>query len=76
MPEYSVNFTQTAGTTVQVEAETPDEAIEFAYEEVPYGLCHQCTGSRGRPGVELDGDWEPHSVYDTDYNLVWAEKEV
>lgn len=74
MPEFTVHFTQTASTSVTVEADDLEAAIEAAWSQAPSGLCHQCSSSRyGTPGVELAGDWEPESVYDAGGKQVWTE---
>ena len=41
MAKYLVNFVATAGFTATVEADSEEEAEEFAYEEIP-GLCWAC----------------------------------
>ena len=49
MPKYRINLTSYVGHTVEVEAETEDEALEAAWDEDLPTSCHQC------PQIE---DWE------------------
>jgi hypothetical protein len=61
MPLYTVSFAASASTTVRdVEADTPDDAIDGSGQDIQASLCHQCAG-------HLDlGDFEPVSVEDED----------
>lgn len=54
MPRYVVPFVQTAATYIEVEADSKDEAVELAWQEVDASLCHHCSRR-----VELSGDWDP-----------------
>lgn len=56
--EYQIWFTATAATMVTVEADSLDEAIDTAYEHLPY-ICAQCAGwgATTNTGTDL-GDWE------------------
>lgn len=58
MSTYTVCFVSTASTTVDVEADDPDEAIDKACQEVYVSICHQCNRN-----FELSGDWEPESAW-------------
>lgn len=62
MSKYTVYFDQVASTAVEVEADDYDEAIEKAEIEayIEACICHQCARH-----IDLSGDWEPESVYET-----------
>lgn len=47
MARYQVNLSTYASASVEVEADSEEEAIEKAFDEAPYS-CHQC------PEI---GDW-------------------
>lgn len=63
MAEYTVPFTTVASTTVTVEADNYDDALDAAYNALPTGLCAQCSGWNNPPGVEIGGEWEPEYDY-------------
>lgn len=71
MPIYDVHFTQTISTTVTVEADSPDEAIDQAYQssDMPGSMGHGAFGH----GVTVDssGEWEPLDVTDERDKVVW-----
>jgi hypothetical protein len=67
--KYTVHFTTVASTTVQVEADDPDEAIDRAYNEVYVSLCHQCAHE-----MDLGGEWEAEAVTDESGKTLWEEK--
>jgi hypothetical protein len=46
MAKYQVYLHAIASATVTVEADSLDEARELAYEELPGGLCYQCSGGQ------------------------------
>ena len=59
MSKYSVSVIFDACKCVDVEAESPEQAADMAYDEAGYvGLCHQCSGE-----VEM-GDAVRAIVYD------------
>lgn len=61
--KYQVLFTTTASYVVTVESESPDTAIEEAYDLLPSGVCAQCSGW-GRD-YSLDfGEWDDGEVLD------------
>lgn len=41
---YRVQFETSAWCSVTVEAADEDEAVDLAYEEIPSGVCAQCSG--------------------------------
>lgn len=57
MTKYRLFFSQTAGAYATVEADSLDDAIERAYDELPSGVCAQCSGWGRNSGISLDGDW-------------------
>lgn len=62
--KYSVHLVQTVSATVQVEAESVDEALEKVYDspDMPGAITH---GAFGQASVDEAGEWEPVSVYDS-----------
>ena len=44
MARYRVYFETTASCTVEVDADDEDAAIDKAYDEIPSGVCAQCSG--------------------------------
>ena len=69
MPTYVVSLINTVSVIVEVEAGTPEEAIDLAYDspDMPGGIT---VGAFGSASVD-DGDWEPNSVEDADGKTVW-----
>lgn len=72
MPSYTVDFTTTASVTVKVEADDPDSAIDFAYDEMPAEICAQCSGW-GRNWSKEEGEYEVDAVYGADGKKVWGD---
>lgn len=71
MPKYRIGFIQTASTYAEAEADTLEQAIDLAWDELPSGVCSQCSGHRSNlPGIDLSGDWEPSVAYDEDHNEI------
>jgi hypothetical protein len=72
MPMYSVMVRMSISAVVEVEAETPEEAIELAYDssDMPGGIT---IGAFGSASVDEDGEWEPWTVTDEDGRTVWSE---
>lgn len=71
MTAYTVHFTSLASAWATVEAESPEAAVDLAYNEVHVSLCHQC----GRD-VELGGEWEAIMAFDDDAGKpVWEAEE-
>jgi hypothetical protein len=58
MSKYRLYFNASASASVTVEADDLESAIEQAYDELPAGVCAQCSGWGGGPGIDLGGDWE------------------
>ncbi len=57
MAEYRVYLQATAEMAVRVEAEDETEAIDKAYDELPGGVCAQCSGWRQKWNLDI-GDFE------------------
>jgi hypothetical protein len=71
MPTYNVHMNQTVSTTVTVEADNPEHAIELAYksDDMPGSMCY---GAFGSASVDEAGDWEVAVVSDSSGNEVWS----
>lgn len=61
--KYSVHLVQTVSTTVEVEAESVEEAIDKVYDsdDMPGGITY---GAFGQASVDEAGEWTPIAVYD------------
>lgn len=69
MATYTIYFTGSASASVTVEADSLEEAEELAWQEVPGGVCGQCSGygqhwsldvdiiEVNSDGYTIDGDW-------------------
>lgn len=70
---YRVYMVNTVSTSVEVEAESWEEAIDEAYnsDDMPGSIT---VGAFGCASVD-DGDWMPHSVTDTAGETVWSADE-
>jgi hypothetical protein len=64
MAKFTVYLTTTASTSVEVEAETADEAIDKVYDADMPTLCAQCSGWGSDRGLELSDAWEMSEVID------------
>lgn len=73
MPQYTVHLVNTVSTTVTVEADDPDAAIDAAWssEDMPGSIT---IGAFGPVGVD-DGDWQPVAVTDASGAEVWTSAE-
>lgn len=58
MPKYRVDLVATASTTVEVEAEDKDAALEAAFAKSMPTICAQCSGWGGRQNLDLSDDWD------------------
>ncbi len=56
MPKYRVYLQTVASVSIEVEAEDKEAAIDAAFEEVPSGVCAQCSGWGQKWGLDL-GEW-------------------
>lgn len=73
MPKFHVHMNAIVSTTLTVEAEDYNEAIEKAYEEGTPGLCAQCSGWGQKHSLDL-GEFDPELVTDENDKVVWEEK--
>ncbi len=69
MSEYRVHLVQTVSTTVEVEADDMDQAIEAALNEAPSPTNSTNTG------IDPSGDWMEVAVYDESGDEVWSESD-
>lgn len=58
MPKYVVYLQTTASTSIEVDAEDEDAAIDAAYDHGTPVLCAHCTGFNQSHNLELADDWE------------------
>ena len=58
MPRYRVYLQTVASTTIEVEADDPDEAYEKAAGERMPQICAQCSGWGGGQNLELNDVWD------------------
>lgn len=63
--KYTVLLQSAAGTWVDVEADTPQEAAQRGEEDAHVSICHQCAGQ-----VDVGDEWEVVEVLDEDSNEV------
>jgi hypothetical protein len=56
MSTYRIYFTNVTSTSIEVEADDLDEAIDAAYEKLPGSICAQCSGW-GNDWSRDEGDW-------------------
>lgn len=57
MKTFRLYFTGGTSASVDVEAEDLDEAIDAAYDNLPHGICAQCSGW-GQKWSRDEGEWE------------------
>lgn len=71
---YAVHLVLAVSTTVEVEADSIEDAKEKAFDspDMPGTMGH---GAFGQASVDEAGDWEPIAIYDaSDYDKVlWEE---
>lgn len=72
MPEYTVHLSSAISTAVTVQADSPEDAIEAAWEspDMPGSMAH---GAFGTASVDESGEWAPVAVTNADGEEVWAE---
>lgn len=62
MPRYVVYFAATAETSMEVEAEDSDEAIDLAWDQIEFPtLCTHCSGWGQKSSLSI-GDWESNDT--------------
>ncbi len=72
MKTYRVMMTMEVSTVVEVEADSPDEAMEDVYnsDKMPGSITY---GAFGGADVDESGDWAPTEVM-CDGKVVWSEE--
>lgn len=66
--KYLVSMSTGASGVVEVEADSPDEAVDKACEEMYVSICHQCARE-----VTVGDEWEPEAAYEVESNKeVWT----
>lgn len=72
MPTFNVHLTETVSTTVTVEADDYQAAMEAAWDSdnMPGSITY---GAFGQAPVDEAGDWEVFQVTDESGDVVWAE---
>lgn len=72
---YSVHLVQTVSTTVEVEADSVDKALDQVYDspDMPGSITH---GAFGQASVDESGEWSPVAVYESDNwdKPVWEDR--
>ncbi len=73
--KYRVHLIQTVSTTVEVEADTVEAALEKVYDspDMPGSIT---IGAFGPASVDEAGEWEPVVVYGADNNdePLWEDR--
>jgi hypothetical protein len=69
MPTYRVHMIHSVSTTVEVEADTIDGAIEQALAEAPTPT------NSSNHGIDPDGGWHEVAVYDESGAQVWDDSD-
>lgn len=57
MATYRIYYTTTASASVEVEADSFDEALDAAPDLLPSDVCAQCGGWGSDYSLELAGEW-------------------
>ena len=57
MTEYRVSFHAGASTTITVEADDEEAALDKAYDALPNSICAQCSGWGQKWSRDI-GEWE------------------
>lgn len=72
MAKYTVHLTQTVSTAVNVEAGSPEEAVELAYDspDMPGSMTY---GAFGDASVDESGEWMAVAVTDGNGEEVWSD---
>lgn len=58
MAKYRVYLQTVASTTITVEAEDKDEALDLALSESMPRICAQCSGWGGKQNLDLADVWD------------------
>lgn len=79
MAKYKISFQTVAFTSIEVEADSLDDAVEAAWQEEFPSICAQCSGWGQGPNLELGDEWEPDEkayVLDGEYVEVPQQGQV
>jgi len=73
VPTYNVHLIETVSTTVTVDADSPEAAIDLAYEsnDMPGSMGY---GAFGSASVDEAGEWEAAAVTNENGDEVWVAK--
>lgn len=74
MATYTVYLQTIASTSVEVEADNEDEALDKAYDASMPTICAQCSGWGKESYLELGDVWEANQVADADGKVVWEDR--
>lgn len=61
---YTFVLLATVETTIEVDANIYDEALDAAWERVPTSLCASCSVPPTGPVMELNDNWTELAVFD------------
>lgn len=76
--EYSVAVDTDEVATIEGEPDW-DEVLDKAYNELPSGLCIQCSGGAytySKASLELGSEPEARYIMDEDGNTVWGDPDA
>lgn len=63
MARYVVHLTTWANTSIEVEADDPEQAKELAEESGQFPtLCHQCSGYGRGQSLDIGDEWDAKEV--------------
>jgi len=65
MPKYHVHIVYYADETVDVDAPTPEDALDAAWPKARASICCGCSER-----MNFEGEIARYHVYDADYNVV------
>lgn len=70
MAKFIVYLTTTASTSVEVDAEDADAAIDKAYASDMPTICAQCSGWGRDTSLEVSDNWDVSEVTDAEGKVV------
>lgn len=74
MAKYIVYLNTVASTSIEVEADNEDDAMEKAYDSGMPTICAQCSGWNQPHNLDLGDEWEATDVQDADGRIVWTNR--
>lgn len=63
MPKYKIGFQTAAWTSIEVEADSFEDAVDAAWQEDFPSICAQCSGWGQSTTLELGDEWEPDEKF-------------